>query len=214
MLPPKMSPSERLHSEPMFYKAAALPTERRRRFTEGQRKPFLRKAVGVGRDWRAPPCKLSGRCENLTWPMSEFAGSALINRPIEEVWRFISDPLRAPVWGRGVSDVVITSKGPVGLGTTVGLRMSGSRMEARMIRYEAVKSFTLEFTSGPVKGSKLTYSVQSVEGKTRLTTDLEMRLSGLWKLMYPVLRRRRIRDREWGVTNVKRILEAQSSTAV
>ncbi len=41
--------------------------------------------------------------------MSESAASALINRPIEEVWRFISDPLSAPVWGRGVSDVVITS---------------------------------------------------------------------------------------------------------
>ena len=146
--------------------------------------------------------------------MSEFAGSALINRPIEDVWRFISDPLSAPIWGRGVSDVVITSKGPVGLGTTLGLSMSGSRMEARMIRYAAAKSFTLEFTSGPVKGSKLTYSVESVEGKTRLTTDLEMRLSGVWKLMYPLLRRKRIRDRELGVTNVKRILEAQTSAGV
>ncbi len=72
-------------------------------------------------------------------------------------------------------------------------------------------TFTLEFTSGPVKGSKLTYSVESVEGKTRLTTDLEMRLSGVWKLMYPVLTRRRIRDRESSVTNVKRILEAQTA---
>ena len=144
--------------------------------------------------------------------MSEFAGSALINRPIEEVWRFISDPLSAPVWGRGVSDVVITSNGPVGLGTTLRLSMSGSRMEARMIRYEVRETFTLEFTSGPVKGSKLTYSVESVEGKTSLTRDLEMRLSGVWKLMYPILTRREIRDRELGVTNVKRILEAQTSS--
>ncbi len=143
--------------------------------------------------------------------MSEFEGSALINRPIEEVWRFISDPLSALVWGRGVSDVVITSSGPVGLGTTLRLSMSGSRMEARIIRYEVAKTFTLEFTSGLVKGSKLTYSVESVEGKTRLTTDLEMRLSGVWKLMYPVLTRRRIRDRESSVTNVKRILEAQTA---
>ena len=143
--------------------------------------------------------------------MSEFAGSALIDRPIEDVWRFISDPLSAPVWGRGVSDVVITSKGPVGLGATLRLSMSGSKMEARMIRYEAAKTFTLEFTSGPVKGSKLTYSVESVGGKTRLTRDLEMRLRGVWKLMYPILTRREIRDRELGVTNVKRILEARNS---
>jgi hypothetical protein len=139
--------------------------------------------------------------------MSEFAASALIDRPVDEVWRFISDPLSASVWGRGVSDVVITSEGPVGLGTTLGLSMSGSRMEARMVEYVPGKTFTLEFTSGPVKGSKLTYSVESVEDKTSLSTDLELRLSRFWKLTYPILSRRRIRDRAWGVNNVKRILE-------
>ena len=143
--------------------------------------------------------------------MSKFAGSALINRPTEEVWRFISDPLNASVWGRGVSDVVVTSHRTVGVGTTLTLSMSGSRMGARMTRYEAGRTFTVEFTSGPVKGSRLTYSVESVDGKTRLATDPEMRLSGVWRIMYPILTRRRIRDREWGVTNVKRILEAPTS---
>jgi hypothetical protein len=88
--------------------------------------------------------------------------------------------------------------------------MSGSRMGARMIKYEAGRTFTLEFIAGPVKGSKLTYSVESVEGQTKLATDLEMRLSGAWRVMYPILSRRRIKDREWGVNNVKRILEAQT----
>ena len=82
--------------------------------------------------------------------------------------------------------------------------MSGSKMEARMIRYETGKTLTLEFTSGSVRGSKLTYSVESLDGKTRLTADLEMRLSGVWKLMCPILTRRRIKDRELSVANVKR----------
>lgn len=135
----------------------------------------------------------------------------MIDRPLEDVWRFISDPLSAPVWGRGVSDVVLTSNGPVGLGTTLRLSMSGSKMEARIIRYEVARALTLEFTSGPVKGSKLTYSVETVEGRTRLSRDLEMKLSGVWKLMYPILTRREIRDRELGVTNVKHILEGPQS---
>jgi hypothetical protein len=134
----------------------------------------------------------------------------LVERPIDEVWRFISDPGSAPVWGRGVSDVVITSSGPIGLGTTLRLSMSGSRMEARMIRYEPAKTFTLEFTSGPVRGSRLTYSVEAVGEKTRLSTDLELRLSGFWKLTYPILSRRRIRDRDLSVTNVKRSLETRA----
>lgn len=143
--------------------------------------------------------------------MSEFAASALIDRPVGEVWRFISDPSSAPVWGRGVSDVMVTSVGPVGSGTTLGLNMSGSRMEARIVEFEAGRTFTLEFTSGPVKGSRLSYSVEAVGGKTRLSTDLEMRLVGAWKLLYPILARRRIKDREWGVANVKRILESQTA---
>lgn len=151
------------------------------------------------------------RRDNLSRQMSQFEGSVVINRPIDEVWTFISDPQNASLWGRGVSEVVVTPSGPVGLGTTVRLLMSGSRMEARMIRYEAAKTFTLEFTAGPVKGSRLTYSVESVAGKTRLTRDLVMRLNGIWRLMQPVLNRREIRDRELGINNVKRILEAQAS---
>lgn len=108
-------------------------------------------------------------------------------------------------------DVEVTSNGPVGLGTTLRLRMSGSKMEARIIKYEPVKTLTLEFTAGPVKGSKLTYSVEPVEGKTKLTRDLEMRLSGIWRLMQPILTRREIRDREVGINNVKHILEAQNA---
>jgi uncharacterized protein YndB with AHSA1/START domain len=143
--------------------------------------------------------------------MSKFAGSAIIDRPAYEVWRFISDPHSASVWGRGVSDLVITSNGPVGLDSTLRLRMSGSEMEARIIAFEPEKKLTLEFMAGPVRGSKLTYSLEPLGGKTRLTRDLEMRLSGIWRLMQPVLTRREIRDREMGVANIKRILEAETS---
>lgn len=98
------------------------------------------------------------------------------------------------------------------MGTSLRLRMAGSRMEARIVEYEPGKKFTVEFTAGPVKGSKVTYSLESIEGKTKLTRDLELRLSGLWRLMQPVLTPREVRDREAGVTNVKRILEARTSS--
>jgi hypothetical protein len=90
----------------------------------------------------------------------------------------------------------------------LGLRVA----EARIVEYEPGKKFTVEFTAGPVKGSKVTYSLESIEGKTKLTPDLELRLSGLWRLMQPVLTRREVRDREAGVANVKRILEARTTS--
>lgn len=84
-------------------------------------------------------------------------------------------------------------------------------MAARIVQFEAGRTFTVEFVSGPVKGSRLSYSVEAVDGKTRLSTDLEMRLGGAWKILYPILARRRAKDREWGVANVKRILESQTA---
>ena len=84
-------------------------------------------------------------------------------------------------------------------------------MDARIVEYEADRTFTIEVRVRPVEGSKLTYSIESVEGKTVLSTDLEMRLSAVWTLMRPILSRRRIRDRQWGVNSVKRILKARTA---
>jgi carbon monoxide dehydrogenase subunit G len=88
--------------------------------------------------------------------------------------------------------------------------MAGRKMEARITEFEADKKLTLKFTAGPVKGSRVTYSLEPVGGDTRLTRDLDMKLSGLWRLMGPILSRREVRDREAGVTNIKQILEAQT----
>lgn len=134
----------------------------------------------------------------------------MIDRPVEDVWRFISNPECAPAWGRGVSDIEITSDPPIGLGTTLRLRMSGSKVEARVMRFAPAKSLTVEFTGGPVRGSKLTFSVEEVDGRTILTRDLEMKLNGVWRLMYPILTRRETRDRDLAINNVKRLVEAES----
>jgi carbon monoxide dehydrogenase subunit G len=88
--------------------------------------------------------------------------------------------------------------------------MAGRKMEARITEFEAEKKLTLKFTAGPVKGSTLTYSLEPVGGDTRLTRDLDMKLSGLWRLMGPILSRREVGDREAGVANIKHIIEAQT----
>ena len=142
--------------------------------------------------------------------MSEFAGSVQIDRPVEEVWSFISDPQNVRAWGRQVSEVAVISPGPIAVGKTVRLRMSGQLLEARVIAMVPEQMFALEFTSGPVKGSIVSYALEAVEGGTRLTRDFVLRLAGWWTLLHPILRYREIRGRESGMSNIKRLLESKA----
>jgi hypothetical protein len=50
--------------------------------------------------------------------MSATEQSVIINRPVEEVWKFISNIENAPKWDRGVLAGHQISKGPPGVGTT------------------------------------------------------------------------------------------------
>ncbi len=44
--------------------------------------------------------------------------SVVINRPIEEVFEFVADQSKLPLWQSGVLESGVTSEGPMGVGTT------------------------------------------------------------------------------------------------
>ena len=88
--------------------------------------------------------------------------------------------------------------------------MSGQPLEARIIALVTEQMFALEFTSGPIKGSIVSYVLEAAEGGTRLTREFVLRLGGAWKLVYPLFRLREIRGREAGMANIKRLLESKA----
>src|SRR5512137_1452239 len=51
--------------------------------------------------------------------MIKVEGSEVIDRPIEQVWKFLTSVENAPKWDTGIVEARQTSDGPVGLGTTV-----------------------------------------------------------------------------------------------
>ena len=138
--------------------------------------------------------------------------SVIVNRPAEDVWKFMTDLANTPKWDPGVIEVKQTSTGPIGVGTTLQSRHSRNRvLNVRVIEYEPNRKFTLEFTSGPVKGTRGSYVMANIEGKnTKLTRTLDVKFSGVYKLLGPFLARSARRERGAEVSNVKRILESQS----
>ncbi len=83
----------------------------------------------------------------------------VIDRPVEDVWKFMTDVSKKPKWGDVGQELKQTSEGPFGAGMT--LQLSGAFLgrhvayDLRITDVERNRKFTAEFTSGFIKGTKL-----------------------------------------------------------
>jgi len=140
--------------------------------------------------------------------------SVTIERPIEEVWRFVSDLSNIPKWSHNFLEKRQTSPGPLGVGATLMSRTKDRTFSGRVTEFEPNRRIAEEMTSGPMKGSQDSYSLETVEGKTRLTVVRDVKLSGVYRLLGPFIAGRTRRDGEahakTDLGDLKRILESQA----
>jgi uncharacterized protein YndB with AHSA1/START domain len=145
--------------------------------------------------------------------MATLVVSTVINRPVEEVFAFMSSPENYPKWVSGSSDVTITSAGPIGVGTTyrtvltfLGRRMEG---EVEVTEYEPNHSYAEKSKSGPVP-VKSWVTFERVEGGTRVTDTHVAEPGGFFKLAEPLLVRMIKRQFEADYANLKDLMEAHA----
>ena len=104
-----------------------------------------------------------------------------------------------------------TSDGPIGVGTTLiaTVMLMGRRdLDVRIIGFEARRYFSFEFVSGPVRGTRVRYDVNSVgASRTRLTRSFELGLNGAWRVLWPLVAFSARRHRADEVEAVRRLLE-------
>jgi len=143
--------------------------------------------------------------------MIKMEQSIIINRPVEEVWKFISNVENVPRWDRGVLEARQTSEGPVGVGSTAQTRrqlLGWQRIgKLRISEYVPNKIISLQGSLGSMT-AQIRYAFEPVEGGTRMTGTSEVELGGLWKLITPILTPMLERDGREDLANVKRIMEA------
>jgi uncharacterized protein YndB with AHSA1/START domain len=144
--------------------------------------------------------------------MAKFEASVMIDRPVEEVWKFVNDLSKLPKWNTEVLEAKQTSAGPIGVGTTLQTRSSNMAADIKVIEYEPGRKCTMEFTSRPLKGTIERSSVENVEGKTRFTRTADLKFSGVYKLVGPFLTPRLKREYVASVGNLKRILESEAKS--
>lgn len=138
--------------------------------------------------------------------------SVEIERPLEEVFAFVADPLNDERWTPAVEETRKTSEGPFGVGTTFEsvFRLLGRRFEAsfEIAEYEQNRKVVLKPpTSGPVQ-LRGTRSAEASPGGTRLTITVEGRSGGFFGVADPVFARLAQRPLKAALANLKSLLEA------
>jgi len=146
--------------------------------------------------------------------MTRWQESVMIDRPVEEVWKFVTDLSKLPKWNPQVLEPRQTSAGPLGVGATAefGAKMRNSMMtiSMRITEYEPNRRFSFEHTSGPLKGTTESDSYENIEGKTRFTRTGDLKFRGFYKLVGPFVTPRWRKDVVSSLGKVKRILETEA----
>ena len=140
--------------------------------------------------------------------------SSVISRPAGDVWKLLSDTSTWSKWAPEYLELSQTSTGPVDVGATFHSKHPQNReLSEKLVAYKPNRNFAFEFTSGPIKGSRETYSMEEMterEGKiaTKLTREFDLRFSGLFKVVGPLLITPGFKkEKRVEVDNVKRLLE-------
>jgi uncharacterized protein YndB with AHSA1/START domain len=145
--------------------------------------------------------------------MAKLEISTVINRPVEEVFAFLSDYENLPKWSSLSDGVKKTSAGHIGVGTTyrtvvkfLGQRIEG---ETEVTEYEPNRSLAHRAKSGPFPVENRT-TFERVAGGTRVSFTTEAELSGFFKLAEPVLMNMVKRQFEGDFANLKDMMEAHT----
>jgi ligand-binding SRPBCC domain-containing protein len=136
-----------------------------------------------------------------------------IDRPVEEVFAFITDPDRLGEWQTTTISAVKQTDGPMRAGTLVREVRSaplGKQVESlvEVAEYEPNRVFGLRMLEGPLKIDG-TYRFEGQDGRTHLEFDGGGELNGPMRLAAPLLTRVLRRQFAGYHRRLKAVLEAR-----
>lgn len=147
-------------------------------------------------------------------PVTHIEHTIVINRPVSEVFAYLSKPENMPKWAKATLDAAQTSEGPVGVGTTCYVVNKAMGMQVNMdfvvTEFEQDSVYAAKTTKS-LFPMELTYKFESVDGGTRVHVTSEADLAGVMSMAGPLLKRKGESQIKDDHANLKRILESGSS---
>jgi uncharacterized protein YndB with AHSA1/START domain len=113
-----------------------------------------------------------------------FTAARELDRPAEEVWAQLTDWERAAGW-LGVDS--LRAEGPTAVGTELVFLARGKERRSEIVALEPGRSVTLRSRQGGVTAD-YTYAVAPAGSGSRATLTADVRTSGPWALLGPVIR--------------------------
>jgi len=139
--------------------------------------------------------------------------TVVIERPVEEVFAFATDPNNDTLWQSTSLETEQTSEGPVGVGTTFlnTTKFLGRRIEStyEITENEPPHKQCIRITSGPIPGSGCYLFEPTDDGSTRFTQTFEAEVGGFFRLAEPLVGRAIRRQQEVDMATLKDLLEAE-----
>lgn len=144
----------------------------------------------------------------------EFETSMRIERPVEEVFDYVSDPGNFPRWNSAVQTMSVTSgEGEPGSTYLMERDLPGGRAQNDLEIVDRTRptEFVIRTTSGPTP-FVYRYRFESDGGATVVQLAAEVELSGIAGALGPLAARGVKRGVDSNFADLKRILEGTSSS--
>jgi uncharacterized membrane protein len=149
--------------------------------------------------------------------MIRFTVPVEIDRPVEEVFAFVTDPARLPEWQANTVSAAAEAEGPMRTGTRlreVHRAPMGRNLESvvEVARYEPNRHFDLRIVDGPmpIHGD---FAFAPANGGTRLELTAHGQPGGAMRLAQPLLSRALARQFRRDLARLKERLEAAPAAA-
>ena len=106
--------------------------------------------------------------------MIEFTNQVVVERPVDEVFGFVSDFENVPKWNYYVLDVSKTSGGPIGVETTYHQVRKTDEQDFRIVEYQPNRQVTVQTISPSSPEFEMRFTFEPEGNGTRITDE--------WKL--------------------------------
>ena len=136
-----------------------------------------------------------------------------VERPVAEVFAYLSDPANVPAWQSGVVEARKEFEGPSVAGSRWRevRKFLGRRLEStvEVTEHEPDRAFSLRVVSGPVP-FEVRHTLEPTNGGTRIKLVGQGEPGGFFKLAEPLVARQAKRTFEHDFATLRDILEARS----
>lgn len=110
-----------------------------------------------------------------------------INRPVDDVFRFIADPRSELVWNRDARKIEKLSSGDTGRGSRFrGTYRGAGTLDIEIVEHEAARR-TTSVGRSRLLGYELTDEFEDADGATRVRRSMTGTFTGPMRLLEPVM---------------------------